>query len=83
MVEVKKNILLEFIQNGFFNGGKDIHQVIKKLSQHGYTISGKKIGRIAQTLTLICRDRNVGLEREELPKNEWKNRGRWLYKKVK
>lgn len=84
MVKVGKNIIQELIEEGFFNEWKTMNKILKKLSQRGFTVCGKKSGNIGQTLTRMCRDRSTGLERDEVPINELKEAGgKWKYKKVR
>lgn len=83
MVKVGKQIILELIEEDFFSEWKTMNEIIKRLSQRGFTISGKKSGNLGQTLTRICRDKGIGLEREEVSDEEReKAGGMWKYKKV-
>jgi EAL domain-containing protein (putative c-di-GMP-specific phosphodiesterase class I) len=84
MVKVGKKILLELIEEGFFDEWRAMNEIVKRLSQRGFTISGKKIGNLGQTLTRICRDKTIGLEREEVSDiDSEKTGGIWKYKKVR
>ena len=77
-------LLTEFLHGDFFDGdGKTASDVIKKLSQRGLTIRGKKIGVVARMLTQMCQDSSVGLERDELSKEKRMNNERWIFKKTK
>jgi repressor of nif and glnA expression len=84
MVKVGKNIIQELIENGFFNDWRAMNEILKKLSQRGFTISGRKAGNVGQTLTRMCRDRSTGLERDEVAVSQIKEAGgKWKYKKVR
>jgi hypothetical protein len=82
MVKIKKDIFVDLRNAGFFDSPKTIHEVKEKLAQKGYTITGKKASRVAQTLTFLCRGSEAALEREAIPKSEWKMQGKWRYKKA-
>jgi len=85
VVEIKKEIFLEFLEEGLFNPpGKTMREIIEKLDKRGFTVSGRKIGRISQTMTVLCQDKNSKLERDLIPESEWeKEQGKYRYKKVK
>lgn len=84
MVRIGKNLIQELVEDGFFSDWRTMNEILKKLSSRGFTVSGKKIGRLAQTLTQMCRDRGTGLERDELPDSELAVAGgKWRYKKVR
>lgn len=61
MVKVGKNIVQELLNDGFFNDWRTMNDILRKLSQRGFTVSGKKAGNVAQTLTRMCRDSSIGL----------------------
>jgi len=84
MVKVGKKIILELLENGFFNEWRTMNEIIKRLSQRGFTITGKKVGNVGQTLTRLCRDKKTGLERNNVPKQQINEAGgKWKYKKVR
>jgi len=78
-----KKLLNELVEQGFFNDWKISANVIKKLAQRGLTLKGRQIGEVNTTLAKMCQDSSTGLERDEIPKNERKNKGKWKYKKVR
>jgi len=71
------------LSEGFFKTSKSIDEVIKRLSQKGFTIKGNKIGMVGRMLTQMCQNPSTGLEREEIPETERKGRDKWRYKKVR
>lgn len=77
-----KQILFELLKGDFFNEGKTVLDIIKKLSQRGFTIKGKKVGMVATMLTQICQDSNNSLEREEVPQEKRIRQEKWMFKKV-
>jgi hypothetical protein len=83
MAPINKDTLHSMLKEGFFDTEKDVKQVVQRLSQKGFTITGKKIGLVSQLLTFLCQDSSTGLERFELPTSEWSERGKWVYKKVR
>ena len=78
-----KNILLELLQSGFFREWKTPSDVIKKLNQRGMTIKGRKVGMVCTTLTRMCQDSTIGLEREDIPKEKRVGQEKWRFKKVR
>lgn len=84
MTKVGKKIIQELIEDGYFNDWRTTAEILKKLSQRGFSVSGKRAGNVAQTLTRMCRDRGTGLERDEVPTAELESAGgKWKYKKVR
>jgi len=79
MVEINKKIFQGLIKEGFFDDWKNIKDITKKLSQLGFTVDGKKVSRISQTFTFLCRGKD--LFREELSSNQIHEFGRWKYKR--
>jgi hypothetical protein len=77
-----KMILDSLLKAGFFSDWRTAPDVIKKLSNKGFTIKGKQIGTIYRVLTQKCQDMESGLEREEIPKEKRIERERWMYKKI-
>ena len=73
MPKINKDMLKEFVKEGFFDNPKTTSQVIEKFDSRGFTINGKKVGLVGQLLTLLCQD---GLL--ERGKNE---EGAWRFKK--
>lgn len=78
-----KPILRHLLDSGFFNEWRTTSDVIRKLSQKGFTIKGKKIGMVSRILTQICQDLSSGLERDEITQEERTGREKWRFKKVK
>ena len=78
-----RDILDELLEQGFFNEGRTLTDVIGKLDSRGFTVTGKKAGNVAQMLTRMCRDSETGLEREKIPVAEQKGSDQWKYKKVR
>lgn len=80
---IDEKLFLKLVEKGFFDDWKTLADVIKKISQSGYTISkGKKRGMVARMLTILCQ-KNI-LEREEISENQIKEAGgKWRYKKVR
>jgi len=77
MAKLSKETLVKFIGAGFFDDWKTLDEVIKRLSQKGFTIKSNKAGLVAQLLTYLCQD-DI-LEREEIP--GIKNAAKWKYRK--
>lgn len=79
-----KEILYKFLNDGFFDGkGKTTLDVVKRLTQKGFTVGGKKVGMIARMLTQMCQDSNTGLERDEIPKEKRVKEERWIFRRIK
>ena len=76
-------ILENLLDSGFFNEWRTTSDVIRKLSQKGFTIKGKKIGMISRMLTQMCQDLSTGLERDEIPEQRRSRKEKWMFKKVK
>ena len=77
-----KTILDSLLKIDFFSEWRTVSDVIKKLSNKGFTIKGKQIGAVSRLLTQKCQDVVSGLEREEIPKEKRVGKERWMYKKV-
>ncbi len=79
-----REILCTLLDSGFFDGtGKTTTDVIKKLTQKGFTVKGKKVGMVARMLTQMCQDPSTPLERDELPKEKRIKQEVWIFKKIK
>lgn len=78
-----KIILENLLNSGFFNEWRTTSDVVKKLSQKGFTVRGKKIGMISRMLTEMCQDLSTGLERDEIAQVERTGRERWKFKKMR
>jgi formylmethanofuran dehydrogenase subunit E len=79
-----KEILYELLNGKFFDGkGKTTLDVVKRLTQRGFTIKGKKIGMVARMLTQMCQDSTTGLERDEIPREKRQRGEKWIFKKIK
>lgn len=78
-----KAILVDLLETRFFSEWRTPSDVIKKLNQRGITIKGKKVGMVCRMLTLMCQDKTIGLERDEIPKEERIGWEKWRFKKVR
>ena len=78
-----KTILNSLLEGVFFNDWETTSDVIKKLSNKGFTIKGKQISMVSRMLTQICQDPSSGLEREEIPKEKRIGQEKWMFKKIK
>ncbi|PIN88135.1 hypothetical protein COV12_00115 [Candidatus Woesearchaeota archaeon CG10_big_fil_rev_8_21_14_0_10_32_24] len=67
MAKISKELIKEFVKKDFFDKPKSTEEVIKKLDSKGFSIKGKKIGLVAQLLTLLCQE--GVLEREGEKRN--------------
>jgi len=73
MAKISRDILREFVEEGFFDNSKSINDVVEKFDMRGFPINPKKRGLVAQLLAFLCREGL--LEREKDPE------GNWRYKK--
>ncbi len=73
MVKINKDMLKKLHKEGFFDEFKSIEEVVEKLDQKGFSISGKKISLLSQLLTFLCQEEILERRKDE--------RGRWEYKK--
>jgi hypothetical protein len=79
-----KDALDLLLAGGFFDGkGKTALETVKKLSQKGFTIKGRKVGMVARMLTQMCQDFSTGLERDELPRERRAKNEMWIFKRSK
>ena len=78
-----KTVLSSLLDGGFFDEWRTVSDVIKKLSNKGFTIKGKKVGMVSRLLTQMCQHLENYLEREEIPKERRVGQERWMFKKVK
>lgn len=69
MVRISKELLRNLINEGFFDELRSIGQVVERLDEKGFTITGRKIGFLSQLLTFLCREGM--LERKKDEKNKW------------
>ena len=69
MVKLNKKMLKDLVEKGFFDNFKSIEEVVEKLDQKGFSISGKKVGLLAQLLTFLCQEDT--LERKKDDKRKW------------
>lgn len=74
MPKINRDILRKFAEGGFFDAPKSTAEVIEKLDSRGFSIKGKKIGLVAQLLTILCQ--------EGLLEREKDGEGNWQYKKT-
>ncbi len=73
MAKISKELLKKMVEGGFFDGFKSTEEIVEKLDQKGFTISGRKIGLLGQLLTFLCREDILERKRSE--------NGGWSYKK--
>lgn len=78
-----KPILNELLESGFLSEWRTPSDVIKKLTQRGFTIKGKKVGMVCRMLTQMCQDPTTGLERDEIPQERKSKEEKWMFKKMK
>jgi hypothetical protein len=78
-----KSVLLEFLEEGYFDEWRTPSEIVKKLSQRGITIRGRKKGMVCRILTQMCQDRAIGLERDEIPKENRTCEEKWRYRKMR
>jgi len=74
MVKLNKERLKDFVDKGFFDTFKTIGEVVEKLDQKGFSISGKKVGLLAQLLTFLCQEDTLERKKDD--------KGKWSYKKA-
>ena len=77
-------IIKQLIDDGFFKEGENrtLEEIIKRLRERGHSIQGRKVGALANSLTQMCRDRTIPLERKEVPLEERKNNEKWVFFKT-
>lgn len=78
-----KTILSDLLVSNFFSEWRTPSDVIKKLSQRGFTIKGKKAGMVCRMLTQMCQDPAIRLERNEIPEEKRLKQEKWMFKKVR
>jgi len=78
-----KTILDNLLSSNFFSEWRTPSDVIKKLTQRGFTIKGKKVGMVCQMLTRMCQDPETRLERDEIPKEKRRQGEKWMFRKTK
>jgi len=78
-----KDILDDILESSFFSERRTPSDVVKKLSQRGFTIKGKKVGMVCQMLTRMCQDPETGLERDEIPEEKRMQGEKWMFRKTK
>jgi hypothetical protein len=76
-----KTILDNFLASGFFDEWRTVSEVIKRLSNKGFTVKGKQISAISKMLTQMCQNLENKLEREEIPKEKRIGQERWMFKR--
>jgi hypothetical protein len=82
MVRINQEALANMTNKGFFDDWRNMKEIIKELSRSGFSVTGKKIGKLGQTLTQLCQKRI--LERDEIPKDKREEAGGvWVYRKRK
>lgn len=70
MVNISKELLKEIlVKEGFFKEPKTIQDVVRRLDEKGFSISGKKVSLTSQLLTFLCQDHV--LERKKNKGGEW------------
>jgi len=78
-----KTILDNLLSSNFFSEWRTPSDVIKKLTQRGFTIKGKKVGMVCQMLTRMCQDPTIGIERAEIPEERRLREEKWMFRKIK
>ncbi len=79
-----KEILYGFLEGGFFDKeGKTTLDVVKRLTQKGFTIKNRKVGMIARMLTQMCQNSDTRLERDEIPKGKRVKGEMWIFRRIK
>lgn len=71
--KISKELLKKMVDKGFFDEFKSTEEIVERLDQKGFTISGKKVGLLGQLLTFLCREDVLERKKEES--------GKWCYKK--
>ena len=74
MAKISKDMLRKLVNENFFDNFKSIEEIVERLDQKGFSISGKKISLLSQLLTFLCREEALERKKDE--------GGRWEYKKV-
>jgi arginine repressor len=74
MAKISKEMLRKLISENFFDNFKSIEEIVERLDQKGFSISGKKISLLSQLLTFLCQEEALERKKDE--------KGRWAYKKV-
>lgn len=74
MASISKELLKKLVNDGFFDTEKSIEEVVARLDQKGFSISGKKISLLSQLLTFLCQEEIIIREKDE--------QGKWRYKKI-
>lgn len=75
MASISKELLKKLVSEGFFDTQRPIEEVVSRLDQKGFSISGKKISLLSQLLAFLCQEDILIREKDE--------RGKWEYKKLK
>ncbi|AJF62457.1 MAG: hypothetical protein QT11_C0001G0308 [archaeon GW2011_AR20] len=75
MATISKDLFKRLVDEGFFDAQKSIKEVVERLDQKGFSISGKKISLASQLLTFLCQEHVL-----ERKKNSG---GEWMYFKIK
>lgn len=76
-------VLQSLLGSGFFSEWRSTSDVIKKMSNKGFTVKGKKIGVVSKLLTQMCQNLENNFEREEIPKEKRIGKELWMFKKSK
>jgi len=72
MASINKDLLKKLVNEGFFDSPRHIQEVVSRLDQKGFSISGKKISLLSQLLTFLCQEEILIREKDE--KNNWRYR---------
>ena len=65
----KKLLKERLIDEDFFSTLRTIQDVVKRLDEKGFSISGKKVSLVSQLLAFLCQDHV--LERKKNKKGVW------------
>ncbi len=64
MVGINKELLKQFVTEGFFDNPQPVREVVNQLDSYGYTLKGKQVSRLSQLLAYLCRERILRRERD-------------------
>ena len=73
MAAISKDLLKKLVNEGFFDTHKYVEDVVSRLDQKGFSITGRKISLLSQLLAFLCQEDILIREKDEQDK--------WRYKK--
>lgn len=75
-----KPILSQLASEGFFKGKeRTLTEIITRVNARGFNVRGRRVGGLANALTLACRDPEIKLQRRKLKKAERKGKEKWVF----